>query len=90
MGGALTKNIIGISRSLLRSSLEMTDSWQRHSDARSAEESRSWQTVPACSKNEMLHFVQHDIYLSLPRIWECSDVAISTLSPGRKRSTFVE
>ena len=30
-------------------------------EERSDEESRSWQTAPANSKNEMLHFVQHDI-----------------------------
>ena len=31
------------------------------SEARSAEESRSWPEEPFGSKNEMLHFVQHDI-----------------------------
>jgi hypothetical protein len=33
------------------------------SEKRSDEESRCWQAAPVNSKNEMLHFVQHDIVL---------------------------
>ncbi len=38
----------------------MTDSLQGHSEARSAEESRSWRAVLASSKNEMLRFARND------------------------------
>ncbi len=46
---------------LIHGSLEMTVLGQCHSEERSDEESRSRQEAPLGPKNEMLHFVQHDI-----------------------------
>ncbi len=47
-----------------------------------SEDSRTWQAAPARSKNEMLHFVQHDIFFFLSIIWKLSDEGIH--SPSSK------